>query len=243
MNEDLLGMAYPYALDALDDQERRELDARVAAADEDTRVAFAVEVRAIRESLAVVSEVGAVAPPPQLRARLLEQIGQDAQADTYAPVHLDHHRNRRHRWRIAVAAAAAVGILAGGTVIARQLTEGPDPTVAEQVLQAADMQSSSTPIPGGGSATASYSKSEDAAVLVMNDVVPPAADSVYQMWLLPESGDAPVPAGTMTPDDVLPTTTVVLDDIGPMTKLAFTIEPPGGSPQPTSNPFAVLTLS
>jgi anti-sigma-K factor RskA len=243
MNEDLLGMAYPYALDALDDQERRELDARVAAADEDTRVAFAVEVRAIRESLAVVSEVGAVAPPPQLRARLLEQIGQDAQADAYAPVHLDHHRNRRHRWRIAVAAAAAVGILAGGTVIARQLTEGPDPTVAEQVLQAADMQSSSTPIPGGGSATASYSKSEDAAVLVMNDVVPPAADSVYQMWLLPESGDAPVPAGTMTPDDVLPTTTVVLDDIGPMTKLAFTIEPPGGSPQPTSNPFAVLTLS
>ncbi|MCQ4120250.1 anti-sigma factor [Rhodococcus tibetensis] len=246
MNDELLAMVYPYALDALDDHERRELDAQLAAADKDTRAAFAAETRAIRETFAVVSEVGAVAPPTRLRARLLGQLGQLGQGspqDAHEPVSLDHHRSRRRRWQVAVAAAAAVGILAGGTVIARQLTQGPDPTVAEEVLQAQDLRSSSTPIPGGGSATANYSKSENAVVLVMNDVVPPAADSVYQMWLLPESGDAPVPAGTMTPDDVLPTTTVVLDDVGSMAKLAFTVEPPGGSPQPTSNPFAVLALS
>ena len=99
-------------------------------------------------------------------------------------------------------------------------------------------------IPGGGSATTLFSPSEDAAVLVMNDVTPPSPDTVYQMWLVPGDTDdtTMIPMGTMAPGDVKPTTQVVLDGIGPNTKLAFTVEPPGGSQQPTSEPFATIPL-
>ena len=239
MNDELVGMAYPYALDALDDSERRELDTDLATTDEDTRSTFTDEVRRIREAFAVVSAVGAVDPPPRVRTRVLDEVRQSASG----PTSLTERRTRRRRWQVAVAAAAAVGVLAGGTVIVRQLTEGPAPTVAEQVLDASDVHSSTSAIAAGGSATANYSKSQDAVVFVLDGVAPPSADTVYQLWLMPASGDAPVPAGTISPGDVQPTTTVVLDDVGSMSKLAVTVEPPGGSPQPTSEPFAVLQLS
>ncbi|EKT84245.1 hypothetical protein WSS_A03980 [Rhodococcus opacus M213] len=239
MNDELVGMAYPYALDALDDGERRELDTDLATADEDTRSTFTDEVRRIREAFAVVSAVGAVEPPPRVRTRVLDEVRHSAAG----PTSLTERRSRRRRWQIAVAAAAAVGVLAGGTVIVRQLTEGPSPSVAEQVLDASDVHSSTSAIAAGGSATANYSKSQDAVVFVLDGVAPPSADTVYQLWLMPASGDAPVPAGTISPGEMQPTTTVVLDDVGSMSKLAVTVEPPGGSPQPTSEPFAVLQLS
>ncbi|MDF2471522.1 MAG: anti-sigma-K factor RskA, partial [Rhodococcus erythropolis] len=76
------------------------------------------------------------------------------------------------------------------------------------------------------------------------DVTPPSPDTVYQMWLVPGDTDdtTMIPMGTMAPSDVKPTTQVVLDGIGPNTKLAFTVEPPGGSQQPTSEPFATIPL-
>ncbi|MBC2643412.1 MULTISPECIES: anti-sigma factor domain-containing protein [unclassified Rhodococcus (in: high G+C Gram-positive bacteria)] len=249
MNDELVGMAYPYALDALDVTERHELDTDLAATDDRTRSSFTEEVRRIHEAFAVVSAVGAVDPPPYVRARLLAEVGKTAPGHSApehspsGPISLTERRSRRHRWQIAVAVAAAVGVLAGGTVIVRQFTEGPSPTVAEQVLDAADMHSSTSAIAAGGSATAIYSKSQDAVVFVLDGVTPPAPDTVYQLWLMPESGDAPVPAGTLSPSDVLSNTPVVLDDVGSMSKLAVTVEPPGGSPQPTSDPFAVLQLS
>ena len=239
MNDELVGMAYPYALDALDDSERRELDTDLATTDEDTRSTFTDEVRRIREAFAVVSAVGAVEPPPRVRTRVLDEVRKSASG----PTSLTERRSRRRRWQVAVAAAAAIGVLAGGTVIVRQLTEGPSPTVAEQVLDASDVHSSTSAIAAGGSATANYSKSQDAVVFVLDGVAPPSADTVYQLWLMPASGDAPVPAGTLSPGEVQPTTTIVLDDVGSMSKLAVTVEPPGGSPQPTSEPFAVLQLS
>ncbi|MDI9918848.1 anti-sigma factor, partial [Rhodococcus sp. IEGM 1379] len=75
----------------------------------------------------------------------------------------------------------------------------------------------------------------------MNNVTPPSADKVYQMWLV-ENDTTMTPAGTMSPADVKPATQVVLDGIGTNTKLAFTVEPPGGSLQPTSQPFAIIPL-
>jgi anti-sigma-K factor RskA len=41
---------------------------------------------------------------------------------------------------------------------------------------------------------------------------------------------------------VAPSTTAVLPDLGSSQSLAFTVEPPGGSQQPTSPVFAQLPL-
>ncbi|MDZ4266392.1 MAG: anti-sigma factor, partial [Mycobacterium sp.] len=40
-----------------------------------------------------------------------------------------------------------------------------------------------------------------------------------------------------------PSTTAVIPDLGSSRALAFTIEPPGGSPRPTSLAFAELPLT
>jgi anti-sigma-K factor RskA len=76
---------------------------------------------------------------------------------------------------------------------------------------------------------------------VMNNVAPPPPGSVYQMWLL--DGGTPRSAGTMNGEAVRPSTTAVLTDLGSTNALAFTVEPGTGSPQPTGQIFAKLSLT
>jgi anti-sigma-K factor RskA len=109
------------------------------------------------------------------------------------------------------------------------------------VFAAPDVRSVSGEIPGGGTATLVFSEDEDAGVLVMNNVPPPQQGTVYQMWLLGE-GD-PKSAGTMDAKAVAPSTTAVLPDLGNSTALTFTVEPGGGSEQPTGAIFAELPLT
>jgi anti-sigma-K factor RskA len=74
----------------------------------------------------------------------------------------------------------------------------------------------------------------------MNNVAPPAPGTVYQMWLI--NNNVPTSAGTMDAKNIAPSTTAVLPDLGGSQMLAFTVEPPGGSAEPTTAPFAKLPL-
>ncbi|MDV2477752.1 anti-sigma factor [Rhodococcus zopfii] len=238
----LLDFAAVYALDAVSDAERREIDARVAAASPEVAAEFEREVREIREAMAQVSRVGAVEPPDRVRQSLLETIGtagtSDSDTATPAPISLAQHRNRRRNFLLA--AAAAVVVVVGGIGIGSQIRHEVAPPTSTQVFAADDVRTTSGAIEGGGTATVVYSKEVDAGVLVMNNVTPPSEGTVYQMWLIGPEGATS--AGTMTPADVAPSTTAVLDDISGATALGFSVEPTGGSTQPSSI-FAELPLS
>jgi anti-sigma-K factor RskA len=99
----------------------------------------------------------------------------------------------------------------------------------------------SGPLPIGGTATVIFSREKNAGLLVMNDVAPPKPGTVYQMWLINDKG--PRSAGTMEAKNVTPAATAVLSDLGDARTLAFTVEPPGGSAQPTRPPFAKVPLA
>jgi len=244
VDDDLIEWAHLYALHALDDEDLRALDERLGDADETTRAEFDTAVRLARETMAAASSLVAVTPPASLRRDLLRQVsGDDLAKRRNDEQRNDERRNGKRRWQVAVAsAAAAVVFLVGGVVIGRQVTQAPPaPSVTAQILDSPDMQSSSTDIPGGGTATAMYSKDANAAMLVMNGVAPPQPDTVYQMWLVRDS--EPVPAGTMGPEQVSPTTTAVLQDLDGATQLGFTVEPPGGSSHPTGTMFAAIPLT
>ena len=71
---DLLELAVPYALHALPDDERNALESRVVVAGSAVADAFYDEVRAVRETMAVVSVANATEPPADLRDRLLAAI-------------------------------------------------------------------------------------------------------------------------------------------------------------------------
>ena len=237
MHSDLLDLATPYALHAVPGDEAAEIDRLLAGVPAEVADAFADEVRAVRETMAAMSAATATEPPDQLRDRVLAAAG----ADTVRELRPRREGPKPNRWRRAALAAAAVAVVGLGALgVGLAIRPASDPTTAEQVFAAPDVQTVSGPIPGGGTATVVFSKERDAGVLVMNDVPPPQPGTVYQMWLVGDDG--PHSAGTMDDKAVAPSTTAVLTDLDTSQALAFTVEPPGGSPEPTSPVFAQLPL-
>lgn len=231
-HDDLLDMAVPYALDALDELGRARVEARVAAADASVRDAFRAEVASVRGVLADLSEVTAQPPRAGLRAEILAQAA-----------HVETGRraaSRRPRW-IAAAAAAAVVVAVGGGIIGYTASrqDPPTQTTAERVFGATDVRTTTGPL-AGGRASVTYSESAGAGVLVMNDVPPPATGTVYQLWLVGPKGARL--GGVMKSDDVAPSTTATVDDLGDATSIAFTV---GDATRPEtmiSDPVASLPL-
>jgi anti-sigma-K factor RskA len=224
----VMSVATAYALDAVSDDERADIERQVGEAAPTVIEAFDDEVRAVQETMAVLSAVTAAEPPAQLRAAVLGgvQPGRDA----------------RSRWRTIVLAAAAaivVGLAAFGAGIAMRPSR--TPTVADQVLASPDVQTVKTSLLRGGTATVVFSRDKGVAVLVLNNVPPPTPGSVYQMWLIGTRG--PTSAGTMDAKELAPSATAVISGLGHSDALAFTVEPDGGSPQPTGQIFAELPLS
>jgi anti-sigma-K factor RskA len=224
---ELLELATPYALNAISDSERAAIDRQLAAAPTTVAGAFNDEVRAVRETMAVISAATAVEPPDRLRAAVLVGV----QSDTA----------RRSRWRRAVLAAAAAIVVALAAFSAGiALRPPPTPTTAEQIMAAPDVRTVSADV-AGGKATVMFSRDRNAGMLLMNNVPPPSLGTVYQMWLVGDKG--PVSAGTMDTAAVTPSTTHMFTDLGHSSVLAFTVEPGNGSPQPTGKIFAKLSLT
>ncbi|MDT7768675.1 MAG: hypothetical protein QOI30_1680 [Mycobacterium sp.] len=223
----LLELATPYALNAISDTERQAIDRQLAAAPAAVAEAFGNEVRAVRETMAVVSAATAADPPAHLRTAVLAATRP--------------HTASQSRWRVALLAAAAaivVALAAFGAGIA--LRPSHTPTVAEQIMAAPDVRTTSSPV-AGGTATVLFSRHMNAGVLVMNNVPPPPQGTVYQMWLIGDKG--PLSAGTMNTAAVAPSTTAVLSNLRNSSARAFTVEPGDGSPQPTGKIFAKLSLA
>jgi anti-sigma-K factor RskA len=230
--DDLIALATPYAFHAMSEAEYAEIERRVSAAPPEVARAFDDEVRAVRETMAVMSASTAVEPPAALRARVLGEV----RTAPVVPL-----RRKPRAWRATIlAAAAAVAIGVGALGVGYVLRPAPAPSAAEQIFAAPDVRTISGDIPGGGTATVVFSREKNAGVLVMNNVTPPKTGTVYQMWLIRRGG--PASAGTMDAAAVAPSTTAVLSDLGDSTALAFTVEPPGGSAQPSEAPFAQLPL-
>ncbi|ASL17568.1 anti-sigma factor [Mycobacterium intracellulare] len=225
---ELLELAAPYALHAMSDEERDDVERRVAAAPSPVAAAFADEVRAVRETMAVVSAATAAEPPARLRAATLGAL----KARDW----------RQLSWRAAALVSAAAAVVVGAAAFGiGVLMRPPAPsTVAEQVLAAPDVRTVSRPL-ANGTATVMFSRDRNAGVLVMNNVPPPSPGTVYQMWLI--SANGPASAGTMGAAAVSPSTKATLANLGSSTALAFTVEPGAGSPQPTTPILAELPLS
>ena len=130
-------------------------------------------------------------------------------------------------WLVGVAAAAVIAL--GGVGVGAYVANQNDPL--NQVLQASDVRQATVDVNGGGTATVSISPSRDAAVVKMNGVPAPPAGKVYQMWLIPKDGSAPVSQGLMDAEAL--SKPAVVKGIGSAAALGITVEPEGGSASPT----------
>lgn len=236
---ELIELAVPYALHAVSDAERDEIESRLVHAGLPTADAFYDEVRAVRETMAAVSAVSAAEPPADLRRRLLAAVADD----NVRTLPVARPESTGRGWRATVLAAAAalvVGLVAVGIGLANRPAPQ-QPSTAQQVFAAPDVHTISGGIPGGGTATVVFSRDKNAGVLVMNNVPPPSPGTVYQMWLVSDTGETS--AGTMDDKAVSPSTTAVLNNLGTSKALKFTVEPGTGSTAPTGQVVAELPLT
>ena len=234
---DLHKLTGAYAMDALDELERARFEQHLSEC-EDCRA----EVAELRETAALLAETTAVEPPASLRDSVLAGISQVRPLPPDVSGTPDGTRVRSvRRWvPLLVAAALAILVGIGAMVIRPWSTDEPRLTAAERVLRAADAEKVFLDLGEAGRATVIRSRSEDRAVIVTEDMVAAPEGKDYELWLqTPE--EEMVPAGLM-PDRA--DQTLVLD--GPAAEavaVGITVEPDGGSPEPTSAPIALFDLT
>jgi anti-sigma-K factor RskA len=257
-------LAELYALDAVTDHERQAIEDYISAAPEPERLVFQERVRQARETIARTFQVEEE-PPADLFNRIVaqlpsqegvrqEDLQRDAQTGSGTAVapaslpgtgdELANARQRREerrrpgarRWLAGVAAAAAIAL--GGVGVGSYLADQNDPL--NQVVRAGDLREASVDVSGGGTATLLISSSEDAAVVKMSGVPAPPDGKVYQMWLIPKDGSAPVSQGLM--DEEALSKPAVVQGISSAAALGITVEPVGGSQSPTLPTVAAAPL-
>jgi len=142
-------------------------------------------------------------------------------------------------------AAAAVVLVVGGVVVGTNpggpgSSQTPVASAYERVTTASDVVIDKRDVVGGGTATVYFSASEAKTAVVLNDAAPLPEGRVLQMWYVGQSG--PVSAGVMSSTDGAGH--AVLDGTyTPGDTVAITVEPEGGSEQPTSEPIVAVTVT
>ena len=265
--DDLHALAGAYALDAVDDAERAEFERHLADCAE-----CRAEVAGFRAAAAELSTLMSETPPERLREQVLRDISsvrplppemraeagqriedtsrelaavqaEEAASDEEPPsrvARLDTARRRRNRW---LAAAAAVIVLGGGGTLAVTQpwkTAQTQNDIAAQVQQAPDAQRYEQTLPDGSTVTIVRSPSVGRAVLVTQNLAAPPSGQTYQMWLQASGGNF-ASAGLVPPGA---NQTVVLEGDAAMAKGAgVSVEPSGGSQQPTTTPIALFAFT
>lgn len=237
-----------YAVNALDDIERAQFERHLSECE-----SCVVEVSEFRETATLLAADALSAPPAGLRDRLLAEISTvrplppQVEPSGVTTLRSDraggHRAERRSPWTMLVAAAAAVVLLgAGGTVIWNQFTAEDSQVIsaADQVLQATDAQEATVELLEGAEATLVRSESLGQAVLVTKALPAAPSGMAYQMWLLTD-GTSPSSAGMLAA--AANQTILLKGDAAKATAAAITIEPAGGSNQPTSEPIALIDFS
>ncbi|MEU7650250.1 anti-sigma factor [Streptomyces huasconensis] len=251
---DLHTLTGAYAANALDDAERARFEEHLALCP-----SCAQEVRELTATVARLAMASAVAPRRAMKDEVLGRIAtvrQDVprgEPDT-GPATKPRRTPRSQgasRWALAACLAAAVAF--GGTTVwqhqraqeareqARQVQEQARERSQElaEVLAAPDARARTGEIDGGASGTVVVSKSLDKAVFVADGMARPPRGKVYQLWF--NDGDAMRPAGLMDP--ARPTEAVLMrGEVGDARGMGITVEPAGGSKEPTSTPVALLTF-
>ncbi|WP_104163024.1 anti-sigma factor [Cryobacterium sp. N22] len=144
-----------------------------------------------------------------------------------------------------VAAAAAVALFVGGTFAGQALYGDPSQDFAQEqaaslaeINAAPDSQRASTQTADGQAATLVWSGELGLSAIIVDELPALGDDQDYQLWYIGAAG--PVSAGTFDSDGsgtawrVLDGTMSAGDTVG------VTVEPAGGSEQPTSDPIVAI---
>jgi anti-sigma-K factor RskA len=221
-----------YAAGAVDDVERIafERHLRVCPSCQD-------EVRELRETVVRLAEAAAVVPPIGLRRAVLGQIRTSAQARPGAHATPPRPpRSARAPWFVA-AACAALAVTAGGIAWDQHVA-------AERAHQLATIVADATArrvtgrTAGGG--TVAVVVSGDRAAVLAAAMPPLPSNRTYQLWLVQPAGRVSSLGLGPAAADAAGSWSRLVTGVARGDVIAVSVEPPGGSPQPTTTPIITL---
>ncbi|HET6352940.1 anti-sigma factor [Streptomyces sp.] len=241
---DLHTLTGAYVLHSLAPDERAEFERHLLVCS-----ACAQEVRELAATVGKLGLAVAVTPPPALKQQVLRRIA----AERQDPPRVARqgrsggaHRSRRMS-RFVLAACLAAAAAFGGVSFwqhqeaqdARQEAQRAQQRTEElaSVLAAPDARVSSAKLPDGARGTVVVSQSENKAAFLTSGLPRPPQGKVYQLWF--SEGGKFRSAGLMDP--VVTNNAVLMD--GPLdaaSGMGITVEPAGGSAQPTTDPLALV---
>jgi anti-sigma-K factor RskA len=233
MSVDLHSLLAPYALDALDADERSRFEAHL-----DQCVDCQVEMAGFMETAVRLGDAVSHTPPPALRDRLLAEISTTPQQHPLVTSLTERRSLRRTLPRLVMAAAFLVGAVGvGGYIVERDNAqqEHEQNIAISRVIGAEDVSAQAKTFEAGGTVKMYSSAAADSAVIIAKNLPSPGAGKVYQVWMIDHSG--PTSQGTFTTDGQM-----IMKGVSRADRVAVTVEPAGGSKQPTSPPVATISI-
>ncbi len=251
MSPDLHTLTGAYALDALEPDERADFERHLAECDE-----CAAEVVELRATAARLAAAIAISPPERLRDRVRAEIARTRQdsplvsrgagADS-----LDQLARRRKRIVYATSAAAVVALLAAGAFATFAVERGDQLQSAQgqldqararyapisQLLAAPDVRTV-TDSANAGTVTLLSSHLLHKGLLVGQHLAAPSAGNVYQAWDIGISGFQSL--GLLGDGS---SASLAVPDLDASDYVGITVEPAGGSTQPTTVPIMDFAVS
>jgi anti-sigma-K factor RskA len=234
MSVDLHHLIAPYALDALEADDRSRFEAHLALCEQ-----CRVELVGFMSTAARLGEAEAVTPPPELRERLLAMAASTAQERPVVTALAQRSRFRQTVPRLALAAAAAAAVVGIGGFVAEH--EQADDLRADRsrltaVMAAPDATTTEGDVAGGGEVRVIASPTHNAAVVIGSSLDELGPDKTYQVWRMHDG--QPTSVGLLGRGPGL----LYVDDIKGADAFAVTVEPSGGSPKPTSEPIVATPV-
>ncbi|MGW3287987.1 anti-sigma factor [Streptomyces sp. NPDC001002] len=244
---DLHRMTGAYALHALPDDEREAFERHLTDCEPCTQETAELTATAARLGLAV-----SAAPRREMRQEVLQRITGVRQESPGGPAPARSVRTvlsarLLSRWALAACLAGAAAL--GGTAVwqhqraedasnqARRAEQRTDEIAA--VLAAPDARTRAAALGGGATGSVVVSRDQDKAVFVVSKMAHPAAGKVYQLWF--DDGGTMRSAGLMDPgrsDQAV----LMRGSVDGASGMGVTVEPAGGSKQPTTTPVALLAF-
>jgi anti-sigma-K factor RskA len=223
----------------------------LGALPEEERLEFERYLVAHPELQAEVEDIGAVAgllalspreqePPPELRRRIMATVEAEAA----------HPDTSRRSWLAGLweavgardLALAAAAVLVVGLFSWSMLLQGEVRDLQGRVQTLQSQPQGPQMIALGGAGTKQGARAElvtlegDRAVLVAENMPPVPKGKTYQIWVI--KGDTPKPSGLFEPKGNS-IAAVVENPVEGTDAVAVTVEPEGGSKEPTTDPMLV----
>ncbi|MCE6998512.1 anti-sigma factor [Saccharothrix sp. S26] len=248
-----------YVLDTVSEDERRLFEDHIAGCS-----SCAQETAGLLEAAALLAGESSVEPPAHVRDRVLaaaahtRQLPPDTDDRTDQPLRATSQRpggsTRRSPWLrgtagLAAAAAVAVAVTLGVQAVGTNDRLERDLRALEQVntrnnqvaelLAAPDAKLVRGDVSGGGTGTVVASSTKGQVVFLAHGLARLPEDRTYQLWLI--GADGPRAAGLLASSDGRPDPLLAGGFTG-KEAVGLTVEPRGGSPQPTTPTVVVLPL-